>query len=260
LSVFTERGGKNLNIHNIDTNDVLRTLWMALQLIIFSTGYWFLKRSNAARIAQLESEKSKSETEKNLAISRYAHLQAQINPHFLFNSLNFIYSSVMEISPDASQGILLLSEIMRYSLGKVAEDGKLPLWDEVEHIDRFIQLMQLRFSKRLCLTYNINIQEQYKTYRVPSMLLLTFVENVFKHGELTVAEHPALISISVNDDMLVLHTENYIRQTKNLIPSDHIGLQNVTSRLNDYYPKEGDFDLLLNEIDNNFHVDLKIRL
>src|SRR5579872_6228224 len=109
-------------------NDALKALWRAIYFVGLSTGYWFFKRTivktkeaNKFKILQLETEATKMQIEKDLAVSRVEYLQSQINPHFLFNTLNYIYNSVEKIAPDASNSILLLSEIMHYALSEIGE-------------------------------------------------------------------------------------------------------------------------------------------
>ena len=99
------------------------------------------------RTFQLEKEKMQAD---------YLFLKAQINPHFLHNTLNFLYSRSLPYSPELSEGILTLSEIMRYALDKTEdEDGKVPLSKEIEHVQHFLKIQQLRFGHSLQVVFTI---------------------------------------------------------------------------------------------------------
>lgn len=263
LFIFKSQSGWDTG--KIVNDDIVRALWRGIYFIGLSTGYWFFKRTiavtkeaNRLRILQLESERSKVEMEKNLALSKTDFLRAQINPHFLFNTLNYIYNSTEKVSPEASQGILLLSEIMRYALSDTAADGKVPLDDEIAHIQRYITLTQLRFGNALFVSFKTEIAEGCRECRVPPLLLLTFVENIFKHGDLNDPGKPATININCEQQVLHLVTENAKRESK--APSDrHIGIINAQTRLNLHYSKEA-FDLSLSDTLTRFIVDLRIKL
>lgn len=131
---------------NFDKIFMLRSVWRSIYFIGISTAYWFVrqtikdqKRINQMELEQLQTEHEKAALEKGLILSQNALLQAQISPHLLFNTLNFIYNSVQDVSPKASEGVLLLSEVMHYALQRVHEDGKTDLQHEVEHIEKYIR-------------------------------------------------------------------------------------------------------------------------
>jgi two-component system LytT family sensor kinase len=264
IGLFIYKSQTGWSYRKIVNDDIVRATWRGIYITGLSTGYWFFKRtvavtkeSNQFKILQLEAEKSKAETEKNLAVTQVAYLKSQISPHFLFNTLNYIYNSVEKVSPDTSKGILLLSDIMRYSLGEIEDDGKVPLNDEIAHIERYVELTQLRFSNELFISFNDINMEECRSYRVPQLILLTFVENVFKHGDLTKRDNPAIININCSEGMLHLYTSN--RKRNGLIESGtRIGIENARTRLNLYYPSA--FNLSLNNTSTHFNVDLRIRL
>jgi two-component system, LytTR family, sensor kinase len=241
---------------------VLRIIWRCVYFMSFSTAYWFVRQTikNQKRISQMElerlqAEREKAELEKGLIRSQNALLQAQISPHLLFNTLNFIYNSVQDVSPKASNGVLLLSEVMHYALRRVHEDGKTDLQHEVEHIEKYIALNQLRFNYPLHLQMKCSGQLQG---RIPPLLLLTFVENTFKHGDLTDPAQAAYISVS--------HHQGYFHfRTSNKKRKHHggrgygIGIQNAKTRLREYYSEE-DYTLSIEENEQRHAVDLKIKL
>ena len=182
----------------------------------------------------LEEQKMQLEVEKSQA--NFNFLKAQINPHFLHNTLNFLYAKSLPYSPELSEGILTLSDIMRYALSEGnAKDGKAPLKDEIEHVRNVIKINQLRFSN------NLNVQFQVDGVvngaSIIPFVLITLVENAFKHGDLKNNEFPIIVKADVNENKLNF----YCRNKKKLGPkelSTGIGLDNIKKRLDLAYGKD----------------------
>ena len=138
------------------------------------------------RNTELELQKLKAD---------YKFLKAQINPHFLHNSLNFLYSKSLPYSADLSEGILTLSEIMRYSLSNEENaEGKVLLSKEVEHIRNFIKMNQLRFDNKLLV--NFEVKGVLSGVTILPFVLITVIENAFKHGDARDKEYPLDILLS----------------------------------------------------------------
>lgn len=175
----------------------------------------------------LEEQKMQLEVEKTQANLNF--LKAQINPHFLHNTLNFLYAKSLPYSPELSEGILTLSDIMRYALGPAARDGKVSLKEEIEHVRNVIKINQLRFSNNLNVKFDVNGVVNGAT-TIP-FLLITVVENAFKHGDLKSCEHP----IEIRVDMLPGHRMHFFcRNKKRPGPkeiSTGIGLDNIKKQL-----------------------------
>ena len=247
---------------NVDKLFIFRSVWRSVYFIGISTAYWFVRQTikNYRHISQMEldrlqAEREKAELEKGLIRSQNALLQAQISPHLLFNTLNFVYNSVQNVSPKASEGVLLLSEVMHYALQRVHEDGKTDLQHEVEHIEKYIALNQLRFSYPLHLQMRCSGQ---LLGRIPPLLLLTFVENTFKHGDLTDPAQAACISVSHHENCFHFSTSNKKRKHHGG-RGYGLGIQNARTRLRDFY-KEEDYTLTIEEDEQRHTVDLKIKL
>jgi sensor histidine kinase YesM len=209
---------------------------------MLSTGYWFARRSVQLQVQKRRQEEALRVAEHSLMEANLAFLKNQINPHFLFNSLNFLYAQVYPHSELAAQGILLLAETMRYALHEEIH-GKVMLDQEVRHLHNYIALNQLRFNNQL----QIDFTQQGSTHflRIIPLVLITFVENCFKHGELTDAAHPLRIRLAVVESKLTFETYN----KKRLGPKEKstgIGLANTRQRLDLLYP--GRYTLAL---DNN---------
>ncbi|MBD0284505.1 MAG: histidine kinase [Flavisolibacter sp.] len=147
----------------------------------------------------LEEQKMQLEVEKSQA--NFNFLKAQINPHFLHNTLNFLYAKSLPYSPELSEGILTLSDIMRYALSEGnAQDGKPPLKDEIEHVRNVIKINQLRFNNNL--NVHLDVEGVINGATIIPFVLITLVENAFKHGDLKSTEHPIVIKVKVEDKSL----------------------------------------------------------
>ncbi|HET7896673.1 MAG TPA: histidine kinase, partial [Flavisolibacter sp.] len=152
----------------------------------------------------LEAQKIQLEVEKSQANLNF--LKAQINPHFLHNTLNFLYAKSLPYSAELSEGILTLSDIMRYALGPAAKDGKVLLKDEIEHMRNVIKINQLRFSNNLHVSFEVNGVVNGAT--IIPFLLITLVENAFKHGDLKSPDYPITIRLNVADGVLHFYCHN----------------------------------------------------
>jgi len=191
--------------------------------------------------------------EKSLLTAENAYLKSQINPHFLLNTLNFLYNSIAKFSEKTADSILLLSDIMRYALTSTDEDGKVGLDQEIDNIESFLKLNQARFNQRLCIDYEFD----GNTYglRIIPLVLITFVENVFKYADLLNPSNPAKISIQIMENTLIFSTYNLKRKSVQF-DSHGIGIENVKSRLNTYYQ----YELIIDDNESEYKLMLKVNL
>jgi LytS/YehU family sensor histidine kinase len=168
-------------------------------------------------------------------MSELALLRSQVNPHFLFNTLNNIYSLVCKKSPDAPEAIMKLSSIMRYMLYDTNTDVVL-LEKEIEYLGSFIELQKLRIRHTDFVELRIEGEVGNKT--IAPMLLIPFVENAFKHGSKTGPSPGIMIHLVVSPHQLLFEVTNHLK--KNYIGSKDIlggiGLQNINRRLELLYP------------------------
>lgn len=192
-------------------------------------------------------EKEKTEAELNA-------LKHQINPHFLFNSLSFIYAKVIKIDKETADSILMLANIMRYALGKSTRvDGTVNIMDELEHMKNVIEINQRRHNHQLNIHYDEQIDDQ-STSIVP-LVLITLVENAFKHGDLHDPVHALRIKIHTCMNELSFDISNKKgKGVKEL--SNGIGLQNISQQLSLTYGNRSEF--LIEESEIHFSVSLKI--
>ncbi|WP_245726468.1 sensor histidine kinase [Pricia antarctica] len=190
--------------------------------------------------------------------SELQFLKSQINPHFLFNNLNNLYSYAIDNSPKTPSIILELSSVLRYMLYDCKENF-VPLTKEVEHLKNFTQLNELQIEERGTVTYQT---ENIGTgYRIAPLILTVFVENAFKHSTASQSEDIVIdISIDVTDKgTLQFECLNSFRPTTNTNELSHgIGLENVKKRLEIIYPNA--HELTISETDTLYSVKLEIRL
>jgi sensor histidine kinase YesM len=181
----------------------------------------------------LEEQKMQLEVEKSQA--NLSFLKAQINPHFLHNTLNFLYAKSLPYSTELSEGILTLSDIMRYALGPAAKEGKVALKDEIEHVRNVIKINQLRFSNNLHVRFDVNGVVNGAT--IVPFVLITIVENAFKHGDLKSPEYPIDIQLSVLNHHLTFYCRNKKKAGSKEI-STGIGLDNIKKQLDLTYGRK----------------------
>ncbi|MGZ8516191.1 MAG: sensor histidine kinase [Chitinophagaceae bacterium] len=181
-------------------------------------------------------------------------LKSQINPHFLFNTLNSIYAQAHSKSDNTEFSILKLSELLRYSLYDSGED-MVPLSKDIEYINNYIALQRLRLSDRISLHYKVN--GDTNGVIIAPLLLISFIENAFKHGISYTQPSSIRIDISIFETTLTLCVTNPILEKDSFVPGG-LGLKNVKRRLELLYPDHHQLDI---RRDNGLHiVNLKLEL
>ncbi|WP_165499778.1 sensor histidine kinase [Pedobacter frigidisoli] len=229
-------------------------IYRALFFITFGTGFYFLKQFLIRKEAEMQHAIKVEKLENKLLTAQKDYLRAQINPHLLFNTLDFI-KAVSKKNPEQSdQAIDCLAEIMDYAL-ETSHKDLVPLDREVEQIEHMIQLNCLRSNNRLNLRFIKKIE--YLKAKIIPILLLTLVENVFKHGNLLDDAHHAKMELLVTDKSITFRTLNLIASTPPS-KSEHTGLKNIVARLAQSYP--GKHLFVYGAEKNVFKTELKINL
>jgi two-component system, LytTR family, sensor kinase len=214
------------------------------EFVFYAFGYYFLQRNTfnekEARAKEkenllLQSEKLQLELEKEQLSNQkieadYNFLRTQINPHFLYNTLGFFYGKVAPHDEEAAEGILKLTNIMRYSLHEGDELGRVPLEMEIENLENYLDLQQMRFGKQLQLQYHKEVSH-IEDYKILPHLMLTLVENAFKHGNNSKPEHPLVIELHFEGTQLSFTVINCINMAKHNTVSTSKGLANMKGRL-----------------------------
>jgi sensor histidine kinase YesM len=229
--------------------------------MVLGTTYWMIiynnrLRKNAAdeQIRQLTLANLNADLQVKLSNAQNAYLQQQISPHLLFNTLNFVYSTVHQQAPDGGRAIFLLTEILDFSLRKNDEAGRTELSAEIDHINNLIDLNRYRFDFELPL--ELVIKGDPAGHRIIPLVLLTLVENMFVHGDFKDQGAGITIAISANG-LLEFATDNAV-SSRSHPRGRGTGLNNIRTRLEHSYP--GGFRLSAEETDNHFFTKLTIQL
>ncbi len=201
----------------------------------------------------LRMERKAHRLEREVNEARLTVLKHQINPHFLYNTLSYMYSQARPVSENLSKSILMLSDMMRYSLNKTDESGLTLIEKEIQYIENFIEIHRLRFEEDFYV--NFEIEGIISGKKIVPLLLITFVENAFKHGKINDPEQPITIRISIEKGYLILFVENY-KQQGIKDETSGIGLANTKKRLNLTYPKQHSLTII--DEANYFGITLKI--
>jgi hypothetical protein len=228
---------------NIDTISlVIFALLMALSIAIGTVQQW---QTTEQRVVKAEAEK---------AYAELSFLKAQINPHFLFNTLNNIYTLSVTNSEHTSDSIMKLSNIMRYVTDEVSEDFVL-LQDEINCVNDYIDLQRLRLGKKT--RVNFKITGKITHQRIAPLILIPFVENMFKYGISKQEESDLDIELIAEAQTITFYCRNRIFNNQPKNPDRvGVGIANTKQRLEFIYPKKH----LLNIEETNHIFKVKLTL
>lgn len=195
-------------------------------------------------------------SQKKKLSAELAYLKAQINPHFLFNSLNAIYSMALEKSDETPDAILKLSGLMRYIISE-AHNETVIIEKEVNYICDYIDLQKMRLENTVDLLFVK--KGNFTKNQIAPLLLIPFVENAFKYGVSAGENSDIFIQISIENNTLSL----IVRNSKiSVVAANNtktgIGIKATVERLNILYP--GDYILDIEDLDTYYNVELKINL
>lgn len=201
------------------------------------------------------AERRSKEVELEKTHAELSYLKLQINPHFLFNTLNNIYSLASAQHPQTPEAVMKLSEIMHYVTQDALAD-LVPLEKEVRYITNYIELQKMRSNDKLEL--NFTTSGNFSSSYIAPLLLISFVENAFKFG--TSSHEKSLININIHErnNLFFMHVRNTIFERPENSSTSRIGISNARRRLALLYP--GKYSLEVGKKDNIFNVDLKIEL
>ncbi len=169
-------------------------------------------------------------------------LKSQINPHFLFNTLNNLFGLVRKLDETVAGGIAQLSHLMRYMIYE-SNVERIELEKEIRQIQRLIELQKLRFLKEDDIAIDFKIEGNIKKVLIPPMLLIPFVENAFKHGISLEQSSFINIRLAIRDNSLQFSVKNSINTLKEEMENTNpgLGLQNVRRRLELLFPETHEF-------------------
>jgi two-component system, LytTR family, sensor kinase len=216
--------GKGVDITSII---LFITVW-SLSTAICIIRQWRLTEQRAAR----------AETDK--ANAELSFLKSQVNPHFLFNTLNNIYSLAVTKNENTAPSIMKLSNIMRYITDEAGEDY-VPLDSEVECMKDYIDLQRLRLGNKMNVDFSINGNMIDK--KIAPLILMTFTENVFKYGISSHEPSDIIIKLSADEHNITFFCQNKLFETKRNTERAGIGISNARQRLQHLYPNRYFLDI-----------------
>jgi two-component system LytT family sensor kinase len=220
--------------------------------LLVSTGAAFKLLLDYAKVQRRLGEMAKEKAEAELNF-----LKSQINPHFLFNSLNSVYFLIDKENPGARQALHKFSDMLRYQLYECNGD-KIPIEKEISYLQDYVDLQKLRRETHdeVEFTYSTNV----KGFLIEPLLLMPFVENSFKHLSHFSNGKKNLVKINADrsNGEFYFSVMNTIEYTSTKGPVGGIGLKNVKRRLELLY--EGKHELQIKENENLFKIDLKIKI
>lgn len=194
---------------------------------------------------EIEAEKNKAEL---------ALYKSQINPHFLFNTLNTLYALVVTQSEHTEKAFITFSDMLKY-MYRQTESDTIDIDKEITYIRQYIDLQKLRLNPHTQISFSCETDDNHVP--IPPMILITFIENAFKYGTSSEEDSHIQIRLKVKNGLLEFATRNrIIRKDRTNAPA--IGIANCRKRLELLYPQR--FDLKTEEKEETYHVDLKIKL
>lgn len=243
-----------LNIHDVGIARVFpymqpyqQAVWSLFMIVeAFSFAVGLLTQTNILR-----AYRRRVEAERDHAVIEI--YKAQIKPHFMFNTLNSLYGLFLTGNERALESLEKFISMMRY-VHTTSTRNFVPLCDEADYIRRFVDLQSLRLTDKT--TVNLDIDIADGRVMVPPMLLVTFVENCFKHGVSPVEHSTIRISLRESNGVMTFSTTNRIFPVRRV--GEHMGIGNCRKRLELLYP--GRHDLAIHCDETNFHVELSINL
>lgn len=226
LEGLSESGRIVLNIFSVWMYHIL---WIIFYLI-----FHFAYKARQESIKNLKLEALQTEIELN-------NLKSQLNPHFMFNSLNSI-RALVDIEPkSAKQSITQLSNILRGSL-QMGKKTTVPIAEEMDLVENYLKMEKIRFEERL--QYSFDIDKSLQNFEIPPLIIQTLVENSIKHGISTlIAGGKIHVSIQKINNVIELIISNHGKLKSNSITHTGIGLENTQRRLDLVFGEDATFSL-----------------
>ncbi len=230
---------------------ISRDVYRYISNSFYALAYWaYLQKTKEQRL-RYESELAHTKTREELLNTEINFLKAQINPHFLFNTLNFLFAETYKLSPKLSDAIMLLTNIMRHTVTSTNSDTE-TIEQEADFLDDYLKIQQLRFRNNLY----VNFQKQIlvPNNRIPPLVLLTFVENAFKFGKINDSQAPIEIKLISNHQGIEFTCTNLKSNARKPV-STSVGQTNIKNRLKSF---DKNYSLDITDEVNSYTVHLKI--
>ena len=196
------------------------------------------------------------QTEKERFNAQLSYLTSQINPHFLFNTLNSIYGMTIVAAPKAADMVSKLSEMMRYTLDS-SRNNKVSLNEELNYLQGYIELQKVRLDKNISL--DVSIEDDDSGLSIAPLILLPFIENAFKYGVNAEQNSNIKIHIKTDDSSLKLIVfNNKVDVDEQHLKKTGFGIANTKNRLELIYPETHKLELIENDYDYTVKLDLEL--
>ncbi|MCK6616901.1 MAG: histidine kinase [Cyclobacteriaceae bacterium] len=218
--------------------------YLTFAVTLYLSKQWYQQQT---LLRKIELEKLNTELE---------YLKAQINPHFLFNSINTIYFMIDKQNKEARETLTSFSDMLRYQLYE-CNGAEIAIEKEITYLKNYVDLQRLRKDDNYQIVFRYS--PDLKNFTIAPLLLIPFVENAFKHVS-HFADKPNTIEIDLDKkgNSFYLNIANTTEGIKPATENSGIGLKNVTRRLELLYP--GRYNLVIGETPDRFHVSLELKL
>lgn len=258
---------KNIGVQNpeLDVHNTLyyyRRIWRFIYFIGISSGYYFLlqHQHQQARVEEMKQKELKKilwekEIKNELTLTQNAILKAQINPHFLINTLSYLYNETWKKEPEAAANILSLTEIMQYALNQEVSSKYVKLEEEIKLMENFLSLYQVSQTDKVQL--NLAYASEVLSISFIPLIIMALTENIIKNGQLDNPSKPAEIKIVYEFSTLYIETISFEAIEKR-IDSDEAILKNISNRLFLAYGEKAIFNYHLDS-QNYFHTYMKVQ-
>lgn len=235
---------RNISLQGYITRFITGFRYIVFAIILKFVENWYRqeKKVNEIKIDKLTTELN--------------YLRSQINPHFLFNNLNNLYGLALKKSDKTAEVIVLLSEMMDYMLYE-SSDLKVSLQKDIKNVSNYIDLEVLRQGNNAIIEFNV--EGQAENLSIAPLLLLPLTENAFKHGVNSVTSNGFFKArVNITGNTLTYKIENNLNESNEIALKHGVGLKNLKSRLELFYP--GKYKLLLKKQDNKHITDFELIL
>lgn len=232
-------------------NDPLYPITSLLTYAGYAIVYGMIRKYLYENAHRKELQLQRSENELNT-------LKAQLNPHFFFNGLNYLYGTALnEQATKTAEAINIMSTMMRYSITGMKENF-VPIAEELKFIKSFLAFQRARLPKKESIVIETNVSADSEEYKIAPLLLLPFIENAFKYG--ISIDHPCYIKIRIEvyDDSLTMTVDNRIINEHNEVKGNNTGIINTKKRLDLLY--ENNYSLQYGETGKEYKVTLNLNL
>ncbi|RYY68022.1 MAG: histidine kinase [Chitinophagaceae bacterium] len=232
---------------------VLSTLWRGFYFMSFATTFFYVKQFVVQQRISLGLEKKEVERElrekkmaMELSSAKNAHIRAQVSPHFLFNTLTYVYDQALGKEPKAGKAILYLSKLMRYAIESDHGPETVPLKPEIQQVENLIELSKIK-QPEIYIEFSY-ANESMEVSIIP-LILIGLAENMIKHGNMSIKEDPGRISIALKEEILIIKTDN-LKNTGINDTGFHTGLNNIQTRLSFSYGTAARLDYYVDKRDH----------